>query len=235
MRVPLNPFDIIKTEDFNSNYKIIARYFSDPGTTYYSNLIARGNTILVGTRGSGKSMLLKSLYLPVHIEILKREGKDPLRHPLSFIGVLMSCERYEFKIFRQNVLAVQAGSGSKVKVEAFWKRCIGHYFALLLIEEMLNTVIEHGPSIGLQLSSPLYSQLSREISRICGLPGEKNTKFRELGEKLKRKRKRFSQLMQDSILEMDYSIALGTFDLSAVIETAHVLRRIPRFTDQSFV
>jgi hypothetical protein len=97
-------------------------------------------------------MLLKSLHLPVHIEILKRQGKDPHSEPLTFIGVLVSCERYEFKIFRQNVLEQQHIRNNDLKVRSFWKRCIGHYFALLIIEEMVKTVVDHGPKLGLDLT-----------------------------------------------------------------------------------
>jgi AAA+ superfamily predicted ATPase len=82
MELPRNPFDLIRTEDFNTNYKIIAKYFSDPKASYYANLTRRGNVVLFGTRGSGKTMLLKSLYLPVQVEILKKQGKDPHTHGL---------------------------------------------------------------------------------------------------------------------------------------------------------
>src|SRR4030042_2068457 len=128
MELPRNPFDLIKTEDFNTHYQIIANYFSDPKATYYSNLIKRGNVILIGTRGSGKTMLLKSLYLPVQIEIMKKEGKDPKTHPLDFVGILINCERYEFKIFRESIFSYQMEHDNKEKVRHFWKQCMGHYF-----------------------------------------------------------------------------------------------------------
>ena len=166
MNLPHNPFDIIRTEDFNTNYDIIAKYFSEPKSSYYTNLARRGNVILFGTRGSGKTMLLKSLYLPVYIEILKKEGKDPLTYPFDFIGILINCERYEFKIFRENIFSYYMKEGEE-KVKHFWKLCMSHYFALLIIEEMLNTVIDHGEKIGLDFTNPLYNELLGEICKIC--------------------------------------------------------------------
>lgn len=237
MEPPLNPFDLIRTEDFNTNYEIIAKYFSDPKASYYSNLTRRGNSILVGTRGSGKTMLLKSLYLPVHVEILKKEGKDPGTYHLDFIGVLLNCERYEFKIFRENVFDYQKRHDDKDKVSHFWKQCISHYFALFIIEEMLNTIINYGPQVGLDFSDNLYKDLFDEVCKVCQIDAQNiqsSSSFILLGAILKEKRKNFSQLMHKAVLDLDYSIAVNRFDLSAVIEIGNILKKIPRFKDARF-
>lgn len=237
MELPRNPFDLIRTEDFNTNYKIIAQYFSDPKASYYANLARRGNVILFGTRGSGKTMLLKSLYLPVHVEILKMEGKDPLTYPLDFVGVLINCERYEFKIFRENIFTYQIEHDDEKKVRHFWKQCIGHYFALLIIEDILNTIISYGPEVGLDFNNSLYGGLFKETCEICQIDTraiEVPILFTSLGDLLKEKRKEFCRLMNKSILDLDYSIANNRFDLSAVIEIGSVLRKIPRFKDARF-
>ncbi|TVM04199.1 MAG: hypothetical protein CV087_00710 [Candidatus Brocadia sp. WS118] len=234
-----NPFDHIRTEDFNTNYKIIADYFSDPKASYYSNLARRGNVILVGTRGSGKTMLLKSLYLPVHIEILKKEGKDPLTHHLDFVGILINCERYEFKIFRENIFDYQMKRNDEKLVKRFWKQCMGHYFALFIIEEMLNTIINYGPKVGLDFDNPsqLYDGLFKEICEICQIDIRTiklTAAFTSLNAILKEKRKDFSLLMHKSVLNLAYSIAHNRFDLSAVIEIGNVLKKIPRFKNARF-
>jgi len=237
MDLPRNPFDLIRTEDFNTNYKIIAQYFSDPKASYYANLARRGNLILFGTRGSGKTMLLKSLYLPVHVEILKKEGKDPLTYPLDFVGILINCERYEFKIFRQNIFTYQIEHDDEKKVRHFWKQCIGHYFALLIIEDILNTIISYGPEVGLDFNNSLYGELFKETCEICQIDTRAIKVpifFTSLGDLLKKKRKEFCRLMNKSILDLDYSIANNRFDLSAVIEIGSVLRKIPRFKDARF-
>lgn len=236
MRLSQNPFDLIRTEDFNSNYKILARYFSDPKASYYSNLARRGNVILTGTRGSGKTMLLKSLYLPVHIEILRRQGKDPRTHTLDFVGVLINCERYEFKIFRENIFDHQKKYHDEAMLRHFWKQCMGHYFALLIIEEMLNTVITNGPEIGLDFSDPLYDDLFADICHTCRIEPETSPQpsFTSLAAVFKELRKQFSGLMHQSILQLDYNIANGRFDLSSVIEVASLLKRIPRLQDARF-
>ena len=165
MELSRNPFDIIRTEDFNKKYNIIAKYFSTPKASYYSNLVRRGNVILVGTRGSGKTMLLKSLYLPVHIEILKKEGKNPRVYPLDFVGILINCERYEFKIFRQNVFRYHMNHDDEERVRNFWKQCMGHYFALLIVEEMLNTIINYGHEIGLDFNDSFLKEYLAKFSR----------------------------------------------------------------------
>ncbi|MBW8042527.1 MAG: hypothetical protein FVQ85_21375 [Planctomycetes bacterium] len=237
MGVERNPFEIIRTEDFNSNYKIIAEYFSDPKASYYSSLKRRGNTILVGTRGSGKTMLLKSLYLPVHAEIMKKEGKDPLVDPIKFVGILINCERYEFKIFRENVFDYHKQSHDEVKISQFWKQCFGYYFSLLIIEEMLNTIITHGPCVGLNFSQSLYGQLAQKIIHTCQLQSDTDSSsidFKLLASMLKEKRKKFSRLMNDSILDIDYSIIKNKFNLSAVIEVGEILQKIPRFSNARF-
>jgi len=237
MELPRNPFDIIRTEDFNTNYKIIAKYFSDPKASYYSNLVRRGNVILVGTRGSGKTMLLKSLYLPVHIEILKIERKDPLTHPIDFVGVLINCERYEFKIFRHNIFEFHTRSDENEKITYFWKQCIGHYFALIIIEEMLNTIINYGSRIGLNFDDPIYQDIFEDICEVCDIEVNNHkvpASFDSLANILKTKRKNFYHLLNKSILEIDYSIAEHRFDLSAVIEVGNIFRRIPRFMNARF-
>lgn len=236
MKVLANPFEVIRTEDFNSNHKSVAQYFSDPGAPYYSNLARRGNTILVGTRGSGKSMLLKSLFLPVHIEILRRDGKDPLHHPLDFVGVWIPCERYEFKIFRENVFDYHKQQGDSERVRHFWKRCMGHYFALIVIEEILNTVIRYGPAAGVDLTGAVADKVASEIARICSVKATSKggISFSVLGDSLKAKRKQFSQIMQNSLLALEYSVANDRFDLSAVIEVGHALKQMPRFAHARF-
>lgn len=237
MKPAPNPFDLIITEDFNTKYKIIADYFSDPKASYYSNLRRRGNVILVGTRGSGKTMLLKSLYLPVHVEILKKEGKDPLNHPLDFVGILINCDRYEFKIFRENIFSYQMKHDNEEKVRHFWKQCMGHYFALFIIEEMLNTIINYGPQVGLDFSNPLCEELVKEICKICQIDIDElklPVLFDSLGSILKEKRKEFSQLLHKSILNLDYGIANNRFDLSAVIEVGNILKKFSRLKDARF-
>jgi hypothetical protein len=233
MELRKNPFDVIRTEDFNSNYRIIAKYFSEPKATYYSSLKNRGNVILVGTRGSGKTMLLKSVFFPVHIETLKKEGKNPLTYPLDFIGILITCERYEFKIFRQNVFNFQMEYGDENKVKQFWKQCMGHYFALLIIEELLNTVISYGPSVGLDFKDTMFTKIAEEICNVCQLANSAIS-FESLGIFMKEERKKFSHLMNDSVLNIDYSIVSKKFDLSAVIETGFILNKIPRFKEARF-
>jgi len=236
MKLPSNPFDIIRTEDFNTDYNIIAKYFSEPKSSYYTNLIRRGNVILFGTRGSGKTMLLKSLYLPVYIEILKKRGKDPLTYPFDFIGILINCERYEFKIFRENIFSYHLKE-SEERVKHFWKLCMSHYFALLIVEEMLNTVIDYGEKIGLDFTNSLYNELFMQICKICKIDLttlSSSVSFRSLGSLLKDQRKSFWQSMQQSVLDLDYKRITGQFDLSVVIEVGSVLKRIPPFKDVRF-
>ncbi len=239
MELPRNPFDLIRTEDFNTNYNIMAQYFSEPKATYYTNLARRGNVILFGTRGSGKTMLLKSLYLPVHIEILNKEGRNPLTHPLHFVGVLINCERYEFKIFRENIFTYQKNKNNANKINSFWKQCMGHYFALIIIEEMLNTIIYYGPQVGLDFNDPIYQELSTDICEICQVSeiqghAREAIPFLNLGNKLRDKRKAFSRLLYKSLLDLDFSIAHNRFDLTAVIEIGTILKKISRFKDARF-
>ncbi len=237
MALPPNPFTLIRTEDFNTNYEIIAKYFSYPKAPYYTSLVRRGNTVLVGTRGSGKTMLLKSLYLPVQVEMLKRKGLDPESCPLDFIGVLINCERYEFKIFRPGIFSYQISRGDPEKVRHFWRQCIGHYFALLIVEEMLSTVISNGSRIGINLAEPKLNDLASEVCQILQLDYRKlpeHSPFCGLARLIKERRLEFSQLMHKAVLDLDFSVAVDRFDLSAVIDLGNALRKIPRLADVRF-
>lgn len=64
-----NPFEVTRTEYYNSNFDKMAKNFQRP--SFYRDFIERDRFILVGSRGTGKTMILKSLYLPLQVELCK--------------------------------------------------------------------------------------------------------------------------------------------------------------------
>lgn len=62
-----NPFRIVKAEDFDHNYPLLATLFREPAN--YDLIRGRDNLILAGGRGCGKLMILRSLAVPTAVEI----------------------------------------------------------------------------------------------------------------------------------------------------------------------
>lgn len=137
-----NPFDITRTEYFNTQYSLIADYFEQP--SFYEDLIERERFIIVGSRGTGKSMILKSLYLPVYTEYLKRQEIDPTRSKWKFIGVYVSCDNLNLQKYFSEAYSIYFGDGDPNKGKLLWRRYLCNYLSLSIVREILNTVVTYG-------------------------------------------------------------------------------------------
>ena len=139
-----NPFEITRTEYYNSNFSKMAKNFQRPN--FYRDLVERDRFIIVGSRGTGKTMILKSLYLPIQVELNKLNGK---KIDFNFIGVYVPFENLELatideKIFKYLSDDIERG-------ELLWKNYTTTYFSLLLTSYLFDTIIKHGHLIGIDL------------------------------------------------------------------------------------
>ncbi len=142
-----NPFDITRTEYFNSQYSLIADYFEQP--LFYNDLIERERFIIVGSRGTGKSMILKSLYLPVYAESLKKKGIDPTRYDWKFIGVYVPCDNLNLQKYFSDSYTEYFGEGDSTRGNLLWRRYLCNYLSLYVVRETLNTSVTYADYIDL--------------------------------------------------------------------------------------
>lgn len=143
----VNPFDITRTEYFNSQYSLIAEYFEQPA--FYEDLVERERFFIIGSRGTGKSMILKSLYLPVYIESLKKRGIDPTEYKWKFVGVYVPCDNLNLQKYFNESYIEYLGEGDSYKGKLLWRRYLCNYLSLYVTREILSTIVTSGKYIGL--------------------------------------------------------------------------------------
>jgi energy-coupling factor transporter ATP-binding protein EcfA2 len=94
MSIPPNPFVITKAEQFNHSYAQLASLMHlKPGVA--DVLLSNSNVFIDGSRGSGKSMYLRLLSLPVKssYEELARNGRvESLPSHIGYLGSI--CETF---------------------------------------------------------------------------------------------------------------------------------------------
>lgn len=86
--MPANPFLVTKAEGFNHSYEQLALLMQFK-VGVADVLLSNTNLFIEGSRGSGKSMYLRLLSLPVkaYYEQLASEGKvDPLPEHPNYVG-----------------------------------------------------------------------------------------------------------------------------------------------------
>lgn len=93
-----NPFRRVRAEYFE-DMNILARSFTEPEQARYDSVIEVKPTLIEGGRGSGKTMILKSLQARVAV---KRLNKNSFREAgLSHFGVYCRLSRWSFETFSE--------------------------------------------------------------------------------------------------------------------------------------
>ncbi|MHA1999879.1 MAG: toll/interleukin-1 receptor domain-containing protein [Promethearchaeota archaeon] len=104
-----NPFRRARAEVFGNNYMLIARAFAIPEREKYDLLLETSPTFLIGGRGSGKTMLLKSLTIEVQLYLKKVKTFEELKNKgINYFGLYFRLEKGSLLVYDNNLI-VQAG------------------------------------------------------------------------------------------------------------------------------
>lgn len=218
-----NPFDITRTEYFNTKYSLIADYFEEP--SFYEDLIERERFIIVGSRGTGKSMILKSLYLPVFVESLKKKGIDPLTLNWKFIGVYVPCDNLDLqKYFNEGYSRYFGGSDSN-KGKILWRRYLGNYFSLYIVREILYTLLTYGHDIGLNLANEeeIAKKILQQFDPSSSIEKEWPERFEDLPAFFERERKIFLDFVMEKIFNPSKEFNRPIADISLIKDVCNVV------------
>jgi len=192
------PFEVTRTEYFNTDYPSIAHYFRKP--SFFQDLIERDRFVIFGTRGTGKTMILKSIYLPVYLELLKRDGVDPKNQKHKFIGIYIPCDNLEFRRYF-DVKYTKYFDHDEDKAKILWKRYFEHYFALYVVDNIFSTLWNYGQEIDSEIKERLNKLVSLilEIYDPAGALKTKSKNFVELRSFLNQERQRFLDFVDKKI------------------------------------
>ena len=154
----MNPFDVIKAEEFNHGLDQLASlmYFKEgvAGT-----LLSSSNVFLDGSRGSGKSMYLRLLSVQAKTiyEQLAAQGKvEPLPEHKPFLGIYVKLAP---TLFGPHEYEHESGF-----IEAFRE-----FFNVYAMECVLQTMVElDGPGVSLGVDRKLVQKLSSLALRSVG-------------------------------------------------------------------
>ena len=230
-----NPFDITRTEYFNTKYNLIADYFEEPA--FYQDLIERERFIIVGSRGTGKSMILKSLYLPVFVESLRKKGGDPLKLDCKFIGVYVPCDNLDLQKYFDEGYARYFGGGDSNKGKIIWRRYLCNYFALYIVREILHTILTYGHNIGLDIAND--GEIAREILQqfdpSSSIGKEWLGRFEDLPAFFESERKIFLDFVMEKVFNPSREFNRPIVDLSFIKDVCDVfINRFGKLKDCRF-
>lgn len=100
-----NPFRRARAEVFGNDYIMIARAFAMPEQEKYDILLEATPTFIIGGRGSGKTMLLKSLTPEVQLHIKKAKNLEQLKNKgVNYFGVYFRIEKGSLLIYDSNIV-----------------------------------------------------------------------------------------------------------------------------------
>lgn len=100
-----NPFRRVRAEYFRENYELLAKAFAVPEREKYELLQEDRPIFIFGGRGSGKTMLLKSLTPRVLLYRLNAKTYKELREKgVNFLGIYFRLEKGSFLIYDNNII-----------------------------------------------------------------------------------------------------------------------------------
>ena len=146
----VNPFEAVRTEQFNDDYPAIATLFHQPWE--FDKIVGRGHVIMEGGRGSGKTMILKYLSFEGQLAELERNGKHSAEYNKNFIGVYLKVDPGPFDLFAQN----------KIRLEG-WENIFGHFFNVLATLKVLETTELARQKIGFEIGVENEERILKKV------------------------------------------------------------------------
>ncbi len=218
-----NPFNITRTEFFNSNFEQIAEFFEEP--PFYNDLVQRGNFIIAGSRGTGKTMILKSLYWPVFINSLKKKKVDISKYTWDFIGIYVPCDNLDLQRYFNELYVGYFDKNDPNKAYIVWKRYLSNYLAIYIVKQLLETILRDGAKVGLDLfnTNSLNKKILESFDSSHLVQEEWPETLSELPNFLDREKKIFSNFVMDSIQGSAKSFNRPIVDLSFISNVCNLL------------
>jgi len=104
-----NPFRRVRAEHFHEDYKLIASAFAEPETEKYDIIREPKPVVIYGGRGSGKTMILKSLLPEVMISRYGADSFDKARKKgLEFFSIYFKLKRGSMLIYDYHPIVAMA-------------------------------------------------------------------------------------------------------------------------------
>ncbi|HEX3684989.1 MAG TPA: hypothetical protein VHU83_20815 [Bryobacteraceae bacterium] len=185
MTTPLrNPFVITKAEQFNHSYaQLAALMHLKPGVA--DILLSNSNVFIDGSRGSGKSMYLRLLSLPVKATYERLAGEGSVE-PLPAHGPLLGVyAKLTPTIFGPHEYEEESGF-----FDVFQQ-----LFNVYCIEQMLVSIAEAKESRTLEVSEPSELKIVRAIAKVALPASAEPRSLHGLVTALREERKAIRQLL----------------------------------------
>jgi len=168
-----NPFRIVKAEDFDHNYPLLASLFKKPAN--YDLIRGRDNLILAGGRGCGKSMILRSLSAPTAVQIeAHSRNLDRLSFKdaeLDYFGVYIKLAKGCF-----GDLSTDVALKDRAAAQLFQ-----HAFNIELLKEVINTLLESRDSCNIISIPPnIERSIVEGIGELLGIEEDSLSNFANL-------------------------------------------------------
>ncbi len=153
-----NPFRLIRAEEFNHDYRKLAQVFHEPER--YDDIAGRRPVMLIGGRGSGKSMILRCLCAEAQVERARTRLENPATRyadsDLDYFGVYVKLAKGFFPAERPCV---------GLDLEAM-QTLFQHYLNMQLTEALVTT-LERSSRLGVvDISMNEQKAICEEIGQL---------------------------------------------------------------------
>jgi hypothetical protein len=151
-----NPFRRVRTENFE-DLQILANFFARPESARYDKIIELKPTRLEGGRGSGKTMILKSMTAQVSVFRLNKTTFEEAN--LSYYGVYCRLTQGSFATQAGNILDhIKLDQASILFASEFYLQLINS-----LVDEICNCSEQHLLEISSKLETEICHQILRQL------------------------------------------------------------------------
>lgn len=153
-----NPFSRVRAEYFDHDYESLAKAFFEPEKEKYDMIKGRKPVIIFGGRGSGKTMILKSLAVDVAVQ---RSGAKSFKESkLDFFAIYFKLAPGVFAISDEKIVNVIGLERSKALF-------INHFNLTFLLQlvEVLNKY-KKNPPLALSIDRESEAKISKKIYEV---------------------------------------------------------------------
>ncbi len=151
-----NPFRRVRTEYFE-NVQLLARSFAEPESILYDRIVEVKPALIEGGRGSGKTMLLKSL--EARVSVFRREAKSITQAGLDYFGAYSRLTQGAFATQEGNILShIQLDMATRL-----FKSELILQLVQSLVEEIQQSSTQRVVDINATQESSLVSEMARQI------------------------------------------------------------------------
>lgn len=144
---------IIKAEKLRPNE--IFSLFTSP--LKFETITERNSIFIIGPKGSGKSMILNYLSLPVQLERLKT--KNQIDYDSSNFGIYVRCNAHYFGADREN----EENDDEQIKQ---WKNKFAHLFNVTICEKLFSDIESAQLNNFIKIKYSEEQKFIKEISRL---------------------------------------------------------------------